>query len=449
MRQRLLAPNTSAALCAVALLSVSLTACSGTVGEDGVRLSSEKRDTEAKRNDPAIVSVRQRREDAALPAVTADPAARPQAGAALSAAKPPPVRSRPNPSRRIPNPPFVSTPKATFSEPWAMTFLPDGRLLVTEKPGNLKLYNPTTNAIGTITGTPTVHYGGQGGCGDVILHPQFASNRYVYYSYIEAGANSTRGAVIARAPLTLDNNSGGSLGTAQVIWRQSPKVTGEGHYSHRMMFDGSGKLWVTSGDRQKFDPSQDMTGNLGKVLRLNDDGSAPADNPFTSQGSVAAQVWSLGHRNPLGIARDAAGRIWTHEMGPAHGDELNLIERGTNYGWPRVSNGNHYDGENIPDHAPNYGYNAPEAWWNPTIAPAGFIIYSGDLVPYFKGHGFIGGLASQAIIRIQFDGVTAREAERYSMGKRIREIEQGPDGAIWALEDGGSGRLLKLTPVPF
>jgi aldose sugar dehydrogenase len=448
MRQCLITPLYSVAFCA-ALLSVSLTACSGTVGEDGVRLSSEKRGTDAERNDPAIVSARQRREDAATPASTPAPAARPQAGAAPSGAKPPPVRSRPNPSRRIPNPPFVSTPKATFNEPWAMTFLPDGRLLVTEKAGSLKLYNPTTNAVGTVTGAPTVAYGGQGGFGDVLLHPQFAGNRYVYYSYIEAGANSTRGAVIARAPLTLDNNGGGSLGTAQVIWRQSPKVTGEGHYSHRMMFDGSGKLWVTSGDRQKFDPAQDMTGNLGKVLRLNDDGSTPADNPFANQGGIAAQVWSLGHRNPLGIARDAAGNVWTHEMGPANGDELNLIERGTNYGWPLVSNGNHYDGANIPDHAPGDGYNAPESWWNPTIAPAGFIIYSGDLFPYFKGHGFIGGLASQAIIRIQFDGVTAREAERYAMGKRIREVEQGPDGAIWVLEDGAGGRLLKLTPVAF
>jgi glucose/arabinose dehydrogenase len=432
-----------AALCAAPLLALALTACSGTIGEDGVNLSSEKRPAQAERETAAVVATRQ----GAQPSPEAAPA-RPQAAAA-SGAKPPPVRSRPNPSRRIPNPPFVSTPKATFDQPWAMAFLPDGRVLVTEKPGNLKLYNPTTNTTGTITGVPSVQFGGQGGLGDVALHPQFASNRYVYFSYAEAGANSTRGAVIARAALTLDNNGGGSLGTSQVVWRQSPKVSGEGHYSHRMLFDSSGKLWVTSGDRQKLDPAQDMNSALGKVLRLNDDGTVPSDNPFASQGGVTAQVWSFGHRNPLGIARDGAGRIWTNEMGPLHGDELNLIERGANYGWPRVSNGSHYDGVDIPDHAANDGYNAPEAWWNPSICPSSMMIYSGDLFPYFKGHGFIGGLCSQAIVRIQFDGTTAREAERYAMGRRIREIEQGPDGAIWVLEDGSSGRLLRLTPVPF
>ncbi len=443
MRQTLLI-----AFYSTALMSVSLTACSGTVGEDGVQLSSEKRSAQSEPKDPTIVAARNGAKGRTAPAATAvqSPPAQTAADGATNA---PPVKGRPSPSRRVPNPPFTSTPKATFNEPWAMTFLPDGRLLVTEKAGSLKLYNPATNAIGTITGTPTVHYGGQGGFGDVILHPQFASNRYVYYSYIEAGASSTYGAVVARAQLTLDATGGGSLSGAQVIWRQSPKVTGEGHYSHRILFDGNSKLWITSGDRQKFDPAQDMTGNLGKVLRLNDDGTTPSDNPFVSQGSIAAQVWSLGHRNPLGIASDASGRIWTHEMGPANGDELNLIERGTNYGWPRVSNGNHYDGVNIPDHAPGDGYNAPEAWWNPTIAPSGFIIYSGDLFPYFKHHGFIGGLASQALIRIQFDGNTAREAERYPMGRRIREVEQGPDGAIWLLEDGSGGRLLKLTPVAF
>jgi aldose sugar dehydrogenase len=435
-----------AGLCSASLLCVSLAACSGTVNENGANLSTEKRQADAERETPTIVTVRNTGEPGA-PAAAPATAGRPQS-AAPSAAKPPPVRSRPTPARRIPNPFFVSTPKATFDQPWAMAFLPDGRLLVTEKPGSLKLYTPTTNTTGTITGVPTVQYGGQGGFGDVALHPQFASNRYVYYSYAEAGANSTRGAVVARAALTLDNNGGGSLGTPQVIWRQSPKVSGEGHYSHRLLFDGSGKLWITSGDRQQLTPAQDMAGNLGKVLRLNDDGSTPSDNPFASQGGIAAQVWTLGNRNPLGIARDGAGRIWTNEMGPAHGDELNLIERGSNYGWPRASNGNHYDGANIPDHAPGDGYNAPEAWWNPSICPSSLLIYSGDMFPYFRGNAFIGGLCSQSLVRIEFDGVTAREAERYSMGRRIREVEEGPDGAIWVLEDGSGGRLLKLTPMP-
>jgi len=351
------------------------------------------------------------------------------------------------PPRQVPNPPFATTAFATFNEPWAMTFLPDGRLLVTEKPGQLRLFNPATRTTGTITGLPTIGYGGQGGLGDVILHPQFAENRMVYLSYAEPDGQGSKGAAVARAQLNLSGN-GGSLTSLQVVWRQTPKAQGEGHYSHRLLFDRDGKLWITSGDRQLMTPAQSMSTNMGKTIRLNDDGSIPSDNPFFAQGGVAAQIWSLGHRNLLGIAMDASGRIWTHEMGPAHGDELNLIERGTNYGWPNVSNGDHYDGVPIPDHAAGDGYNAPEAWWVPTVAPSGFVIYSGDMFPFFRGNGFIGGLASRALIRIQFDGTTAREAQRFPMGARIREVEQGPDGAIWLLEDGSGGRLLKLTHAP-
>lgn len=417
-----IAPRLLALTCAGLLL----TACSGTIGSEGVQLTSRKeRETAAARRQSS-----------------------PPAPTAAEAAVKPRITGGPHRATQLPNPPFVSTSFGTFNEPWAMTFLPDGRLLVTEKPGQLRLFNTVTKTTGTITGVPAVAYGGQGGFGDVVLHPQFASNRYVYYSYAEAGSNSTYGAVVARAPLTLDANGGGSLGTAQVLWRQSPKVGGQGHYSHRIAFGADGKLWITSGERQQGSPAQDMGGNLGKLIRLNDDGSVPADNPFANQGGVAAQVWSLGHRNLLGIAFDGAGRLWTHEMGPAGGDELNLIERGNNYGWPIVSNGDNYDGSPIPDHPTRPEFNPPEAWWNPVIAPAGFVIYSGNLFPYFKGHGFIGGLASQALVRIQFDGITAREAERYPMGKRIREVEQGPDGAIWLLEDGTGGRLLKLTPKP-
>ena len=411
-----------ALICATLLL----TACSGTVGSEGVQLSSRKeRETAAARRQSP-----------------------PPVRTSAEAADKPRITGGPHRATQLPNPPFVSTSYGSFNEPWAMTFLPDGRLLVTEKPGQLRLFNTVTKTTGTITGVPAVAYGGQGGFGDVVLHPQYANNRYVYYSYAEAGSNSTYGAVVARAQLTLDANGGGSLGASQVVWRQSPKVGGQGHYSHRIAFGADGKLWITSGERQQGTPAQDMATNLGKVIRLNDDGSVPADNPFANQGGVTAQVWSLGHRNLLGIAFDGAGRLWTHEMGPAGGDELNLIERGSNYGWPIVSNGDNYDGSPIPDHPTRPDLNAPEAWWNPVIAPAGFVIYSGNLFPYFKGHGFIGGLASQALVRIQFDGTTAREAERYAMGKRIREVEQGPDGAIWLLEDGAGGRLLKLTPKP-
>ncbi len=373
------------------------------------------------------------------------------AAPATQALATPPTTGGPLPPRRLPDPPFTSTQVAPlFNEPWAMTFLPDGRLLVTEKAGQLRLVNVQNGQIGTIAGVPPVSYGGQGGLGDVVLHPQFASNRFVYISYVESGSNNTRGAAVARARLSLDaSGNGGSLTDLQVLWRQMPKVSGNGHYSHRIAFGPGNRMWITSGDRQVMTPAQDLQSNLGKVIRLNDDGSVPDDNPFFAQGGLAAQVWSYGHRNPLGIAFDAQGRLWTHEMGPAGGDELNLIVRGDNYGWPIVSEGNHYDGAAIPRHATRPEFNAPEAWWTPVIAPAGFVIYSGDLFPYFKRDGFIGGLASQALIRVRFEGETAREIKRYPMGRRIREVEQGPDGALWLLEDGSNVRLLKLTPRPF
>ncbi|MGH8061248.1 MAG: PQQ-dependent sugar dehydrogenase [Pseudoxanthomonas sp.] len=349
--------------------------------------------------------------------------------------------------------PFQAIEAGQFKEPWAMTFLPDGRLLVSEKKGALKLValgaTPADNRIGDISGIPEVDYGGQGGFGDVVLHPRFADNGWIYLSYAEAGEADTRGGAVARAKLVLDDKGGGALSDLQVIWRQVPKVTGRGHYGHRIAFGPDGMLWITSSERQKFDPAQDMQSNLGKIIRLHDDGSVPADNPFAEQGGVAAQVWSLGHRNALGLAFDAQGRLWEHEMGPKGGDELNLIERGRNYGYPIVSNGDHYDGRVIPDHDTRPEFAAPKASWNPVISPAGFVIYSGDKFPQWKGDGFIGGLSSKSLVRIEFDGTTAREAARYDMGERIREVEQGPDGSLWLLEDeddGSGGRLLKLSP---
>ncbi len=348
-----------------------------------------------------------------------------------------------------PGKPFTTTVVADLEHPWAMTFLPDGRLLVTEKEGALKLVDVSSGKVGDISGAPKVDYGGQGGFGDVVLHPKFADNGVVYLSYAEAGDDDTRGGALARAKLVLDDNGGGALSDLKVIWRQVPKVSGRGHYGHRIAFDKDGMLWISSSERQKFDPAQDMGSNLGKMVRLNDDGSVPKDNPFADEGDVAAQVWSLGHRNILGLAFDAQGRLWAHEMGPRGGDELNLIERGANYGYPIVSNGDHYDGRTIPDHDTRPEFNAPEVTWNPVISPAGFVIYSGDDFPDWQGDGFIGGLSSEALVRVEFDGTSAKEAQRFDMGARIREIEQGPDGALWLLEDGddgSEGRLLKLTP---
>ncbi|WP_263259693.1 PQQ-dependent sugar dehydrogenase [Pseudomonas oryzihabitans] len=342
--------------------------------------------------------------------------------------------------------PFTATSRATLDAPWAIAFLPDGTALVTEKGGVLKHLNVQTGKAQDIGGVPKVVAAGQGGLGDVILHPQYASNQLIYLSYAEAGEDGTQGAAVARAKLTLKEDGSGSLSDLKVIWRQTPKVTGNGHYGHRMRFGPDGKLWITSGERQKFTPAQDMTGNLGKLIRLNDDGSTPADNPFAQQGGVAAQVWSLGHRNPLGIAFDAQGRLWEQEMGPQGGDELNLIQRGGNYGYPEVSNGDHYGGKPIPDHATRPEFIPPKITWTPVISPAGLMIYEGSRFPAWKGNAFIGGLSSKALVRIELKGEEAREVERYAMGTRIRDVEEGPNGSIWVLEDGTNARLLELQP---
>lgn len=337
--------------------------------------------------------------------------------------------------------PFEIEVVATFDEPWAMSFLPDGRMLVTEKAGNLFLVSADGEKQ-AISGVPAVDYGGQGGFGEVTPHPDFADNNLIYFSYVEAGEDDTRGAVAARGTLDLDTLE---LTNVETIWTQIPKTTGRGHYGHRLLFGPEGYLWVSSGDRQKFDPSQDMDGNLGKILRLNHDGSPAADNPFSERGGVTAEIWSLGHRNPLGIDFDLQGRLWNSEMGPRGGDELNLVVKGGNYGYPIVSNGRHYSGKDIPDHDTRPEFNAPAVWWTPVISPGNLLFYSGSEFPSWRGNALLPGLSSEALIRVEIDGDKAREVERYEMGKRIRSVEQGPDGALWLLEDKSGGRLLKLT----
>ncbi len=344
-----------------------------------------------------------------------------------------------------PVPPFDVAAIAEFDEPWALAFLPDGRLLVTEKRGRVLVVTREGAKSAPVSGVPEVDYGGQGGLGDVALHPDFATNGLVYLSYAEAGDGDTRGAAVARARLALDAK-GGALSDVKVIWRQVPKVSGRGHYGHRLLFDDAGYLFISSGDRQKFDPAQDLHSNLGKIVRLHDDGSVPADNPFAERGGVTAQIWSLGHRNPLGIAFDSQGRLWNSEMGPRGGDELNLVVRGENYGYPIVSNGDHYSGAEIPDHDTRPEFEAPKLWWTPVISPGGLMIYSGELFPEWRGDAFLPGLSSRALIRVDLDGDAAREAERFEMGKRVRAVVEGPDGAIWLLEDKRGGRLLRLTP---
>jgi aldose sugar dehydrogenase len=346
--------------------------------------------------------------------------------------------------------PFQVQEIADFDQPWAMTFLPDGSALITEKQGRLKLWSRQGNAtaVADVAGVPTVAYGGQGGFGDVVPHPQFATNNLVYLSWAEAGEGG-RGAVVGRARLVRDG-SVPRLENLQVIWRQSPKQEGQGHYSHRIAFGPDGKLYISSGERMEFDPAQDPNGNLGRVVRLNDDGSVPADNPWANRGGVGAQAWTMGNRNILGLAFAPDGSLWGAEMGPRGGDELNRIERQSNYGYPIVSDGDHYDGREIPDHATRPEFNAPEIVWTPVISPSSMIFYTGSAFPQWRGNALIGGLSSQGIVRVQIEGNRAREVERYALGARIREVEQGPDGAVYVLEDerGSSrGRLLKLTPV--
>lgn len=340
---------------------------------------------------------------------------------------------------------FVSTPLTTFDEPWAMSFLPDGRLLVTEKKGRLLVVTQDGEKSQPLSGVPEVDYGGDGGLGDVVLHPEYASNGLVYISYAEAGKGNTRGAAVARATLRL-TAGGGSLNDLEVIWRQHPKVKGKGHYGHRIAFSQDGYLYISSGERKKFDPAQDMMQNLGKIVRLHPDGSVPDDNPFADRGGVMAEIWSLGHRNPLGIAFDEQGRLWSSEMGPRGGDELNLIVRGENYGYPIVSNGRHYSGRDIPDHDTRPEFAEPKVWWTPVISPGGLLVYTGDLFPDWQGDALIPGLTAKALIQVEIDGDSARETARFDMNKRIRAIRQGPNGAIWLLEDRKGGRLLKLTP---
>ena len=338
---------------------------------------------------------------------------------------------------------FATTELARFDSPWAMTFLPDGRLLVTEMGGTLKLFDPASGSTGTVTGVPPVVHRGQGGLGDVVLHPQYADNHLVYISYVEAGEGGT-GSAVARAKLALDDTGGGALEGLEVIWRQVPKMGGNGHFGQRIAFGPDGKLFISSSERQEFDPAQDMAMNLGKIVRLDDDGSVPGDNPFGGDGGVAAQVWTLGHRNPLGIAFDGDGRLWAIEMGPRGGDELNLIVRGRNYGWPEVSNGDHYGGGDIADHSTSSKYEPPKLDWTPVIAPAGLLAYSGAVFPEWRGDLLAPGLASEALVRIEIEGERAREAARYPMERRMRAIAQGPDGEIYLLEDGDGGRLLRL-----
>jgi glucose/arabinose dehydrogenase len=342
--------------------------------------------------------------------------------------------------------PFTETVVADFDSPWALAFLPDGRMLVTEKKGQMLLVSADGKQRQVIA-TITVDSAGQGALMDVVPAPDFTRSQRIYFSYSASGEGG-KGVMLARGRLRADGGGGERLGEIETIFRATPFVEGNGHYSGRIAFSPDGKyLFFTNGDRQKFTPAQDPKATLGKVLRLTLDGQPATGNPLAAKG-FRPEIWSYGHRNLLGIAFDARGNLWEQEMGPKGGDEVNLIRPGLNYGWPNASNGSHYDGRDIPDHRPGDGYEPPKVSWNPVISPGGLMIYSGRMFPQWQGDAFIGGLSSQSLVRVDIDGTNARKGDQWPMNARIRDVEQGPDGAIWVIEDGddgSQGRLIKLT----
>jgi len=334
----------------------------------------------------------------------------------------------------------VETVAGGLDHPWGLAFLPDGRMLVTEKPGRLRLVAKDGKTLEPLKGVPEVFAEGQGGLLDVALDPDFAANGLVYLSYSESGEGGA-GTAVARGKLA-DNG----LDDVQVIFRQQPKVDRGLHFGSRLAFSPDGKLFVTLGERFKFAPAQDLGTHLGKVVRINPDGSVPQDNPFVGQKGAKPEIWSYGHRNPQGAAiHPETGKLWENEFGPLGGDELNIPAAGANYGWPVVSWGKHYDGTDIPDPPTHPEFADAVYHWNPVISPSGMTFYTADAIPGWKGNLLIGGLSSEAIVRLTLDGEKVTEEERIPMGTRIRDVRQGPDGAVYALTDEGDGKILRLT----
>ena len=337
--------------------------------------------------------------------------------------------------------PFTTTEVARFDSPWAMDFLPGSGVrmtntaLVTERGGKLWLVNVTNGQRQEVAGVPAVKVAGQGGLGDVVASPDFAGNHRVYLSYAEPGPNGTSGAVIGYARLVMGQGQP-RLDGFKVIWRQAPKVNGDGHFSHRILFAPDGSLFISSGDRQKMTPAQDPNGDLGKIIHMTPEGQR-----------ISGHHYSMGHRNVLGLSFAPDGRLWETEMGPQGGDELNLIVQGRNYGWPRASYGSHYGGQPIPDDHKGKGFEEPKVWWNPAISPGGLLIYSGDLFPQWKGDALIPALSGESFIRVDINGANAKKADEWPMGARIRAVDQGPRGEVYLLEDGANGRLLRLEPA--
>ena len=334
----------------------------------------------------------------------------------------------------------VETVATGFAHPWGLAFLPDGRMLVTERTGTLRLVSKDGKLSAPLSGVPEVVVAGQGGLLDVAIDPDFKSNSLVYLSYSEPGEGGASTAV-ARGKL-----GDGGLETVEVIFRQVPKINGNLHFGSRLVFAPNGTLFVTLGERFQFAPAQDLKNDLGKIVRINPDGSVPKDNPFVGRKDARPEIWSYGHRNPQGAAiNPETGKLWETEFGPRGGDELNIPQAGANYGWPVVSWGNHYTGEDIPAPPTHPEFADAIYHWNPVISPSGITFYTGDAIPAWKGNLLIGGLSEQAIMRLTLVGEKVVDEEQIPMGTRIRDVVQGPDGAVYALTDGGNGEILRLT----
>lgn len=374
-----------------------------------------------------------------IAALAAAPAARPpsaQAATCIENAGTLPARAAP---------PFRAQSIATFDYPWAIAFLPDQRLLVTEKPGRMFLVTQGGHRT-EISGVPKVYYRGQDGLLDVAVSPDFTHDAALYFTYVEPEAQGGGSLVLARARLEVAEK-GPLLRDLTTIWRQSPPSRG-GQPGGIIAFAPDGRhLFLSVGDRQEPDTAQDPDLARGKILRMNLDGSAPPDNPMAREAGIRALTWSTGHRNPYGLAFAPDGQLWEHEMGPRGGDELNRIQRGGNYGWPYVSYGDQYSGEPIPRPPTRPEFVEPALYWNPVIAPAGMAFYSGTLFPAWRGSALIGGLQSEGLVRIVFTGDgCARQVDRWTLGRRIRDVAVAADGTLWVIEDRTGGSLLRLTP---
>jgi glucose/arabinose dehydrogenase len=333
-----------------------------------------------------------------------------------------------------------------LEHPWGLAFLPDGRILVTERPGRLRIINKNGQPSAPLANVPRVLAEGQGGLLDVVLDPQFAQNQIIYLSYAEPGNNDLAGTAVARARLT---NS--SLQDVRVIYRQEPKVVGGGHFGSRIVFRRDGTLFITQGERMRYsDQAQDLASGLGKVVRVNRDGTIPKDNPFLKRKGARPEIWSYGHRNVQAAAlHPDTGVLWTIEHGARGGDELNHPEAGKNYGWPVISYGREYSGRPIGKGlTAQKGMEQPVYYWDPVIAPSGMLFYTGDAYPGWKGSIFVGSLSPGGLVRLVLQNGRVVREERFlgDLGERIRDVEQGPDGLLYVITDSPRGRIMRIEP---